>query len=215
VLPVLPTAPLRVRLGELAGSMLLSALFAGIAAVLLAALRLSDDVSTLGTMFFQTVAVCWAVLIPAKFWVSKSNDEWGRRLVLMACGALVGLGALWLDGWTPGQPQENGFITAGSQASSWHSNPVAVGAGLVSYFGLALGLLRWWKVADRRRGSWFSFFPVLATGIWALMLLVVWPAKDRPIGVAALILASMIVQWVSPWQPPPPPAPKRLKLRRV
>ena len=47
----------------------------------------------------------------------------------------------------------------------WLNNPVAVGAGLVSYFGLALGLLRWWKIADRRRGSWFSFFPVLATGI--------------------------------------------------
>jgi len=28
------------------------------------------------------------------------------------------------------------------------------------------------------------------------------------------VMASMIVQWVSPWQAPPPPAPKRLKLRR-
>jgi eukaryotic-like serine/threonine-protein kinase len=214
VIPVV--VPMRVKLGELAGSMLVSVAFAGIAAVLLAALRLSDDMSALATMFFQTVAVCWAVLIPSKFWSGKPNEEWARRLVLMACGAMVGLGALWLDGWTMHVPSVTTEVATDSAATnSWTQNPVAVGAGLISYFGLALGLLRWWKIADRRRGTWFSFFPVLATGVWALLLMVVWPWHGRPYGVAALILSSMIVQWVSPWQPPPPPTPRRLKLRRV
>jgi hypothetical protein len=214
VIPV--TIPMRVKLGELAGSMVVSVLFAGIAAVLLAALRLSDDIAALATMFFQTVAVCWAVLIPSKFWSGKTNDEWARRLVLMACGALVGIGALWLDGWTMHLPGANvDQVVDSLVSSSWMHNPVAVGAGLVSYFGLALGLLRWWKITDRRRGTWFSFFPVLATGVWALLLMVVWPWQGRPYGVAALILSSMIIQWVSPWQQPPPPTPRRLKLRRV
>src|SRR5262245_17391257 len=221
--PIIVTpVPFRVRVTELAGSMVLAVLFAGIASVLLAALNLSDNVAALGTMFFQTVAVCWAVLVPSKFWTSKPGDEWSRRLVLMACGAVVGLGALWLDGWTPGvhvTPADRAALQvdapSGSGVNWWTQNPVAVGAGLVSYFGLALGLLRGWKLTDRRRGSWFSFFPVLATGVWAMLLMLVWPWKDRPYGAAALILSSMIVQWVSPWQAPPPPTPRRLKLRRV
>jgi hypothetical protein len=215
VAPPMPV-PFRVRMTELAGSMVMAVLFAGIASVLLAALNLSDNMAALATMFFQTVAVCWAVLIPSKFWVQKTNDEWSRRLVLMACGAIVGLGALWLDGWTTAPAIATNISSPSSESSSWHNNPVAVGAGFVSFFGLALGLLRWWKVSDRRRGSWFSFFPVLATGVWGVLLtLVVWPWKDRPYGVAALILSSMIVQWVSPWTAPPPPTPRRLKLRRV
>ena len=32
---------------------------------------------------------------------------------------------------------------------------------------------------------------------------------------AAVVIASMIVQWVSPWQAPPPPLPKRLRVRRA
>jgi hypothetical protein len=215
-LPTLPVAiPLRVRLAELAGSMVASVVFAGIAAVLFAALRLNDDMTALATVFFETVAVCWAVLIPSKFWTGRPNEEWSRRLVLMACGATVGLGALWLDGWTMRLPGGATEVAAGTANSFWTQSPVSVGAGLISYFGLALGLLRWWKIADRRRSHWFSFFPVLATGIWALLLMVVWPFHDRAYGAAALVLSSMIVQWVSPWQPPPPPTIRRLKLRRV
>ena len=74
--------------------------------------------------------------------------------------------------------------------------------------------MRWWKLTDRRRKYWFSLFPVLASGFWALVLSFVWPWLDQPLyGAAALVTASMIVQWVSPWEPPPPPAPKRLRLR--
>ena len=44
-----------------------------------------------------------------------------------------------------------------------------------------------------------------------LILLLVWP---QPIhGAAALIVASVIVQLVSPWEEPPPPAAKRMRLR--
>jgi len=214
VLPALPV-PFRVKLSELATSMVLSVVFAGIAGVLLAALNVTDNIAA-PSIFFQTVAVCWAILVPAKFWTIKPGDEWGRRLVLMALGGAVGVGVLWLDGWVPGQLPNAGEVSTDSASTTLMRNPVAIGAGLVSFFGLALGLLRWWKIADRRRGAWFSFFPVLATGVvGALLFFVLWPWRDRPYGLAALILSSMIVQWVSPYQPPPPPAPRRLKLRRV
>jgi hypothetical protein len=55
----------------------------------------------------------------------------------------------------------------------------------------------------------------LTAGVLALLLLFVWPNVDRPYGAASLVLGSMIVQWVSPWQAPPPPSVKRLKLRRT
>jgi eukaryotic-like serine/threonine-protein kinase len=95
------------------------------------------------------------------------------------------------------------------------------GAGYLSYFGLALGVLRWWRMTDRRRKQWFSLFPVLAAGFWAFVLIGVWPKVDGPTfasatqGAAALVMASLIVQWVSPWEPPPPPLPRRLKWRHA
>jgi eukaryotic-like serine/threonine-protein kinase len=211
---VIPAVPFRAKLGELATSMTLSVLFAALATTLLAALRLSTDWNAIGTLFFLTVGVCWAVLIPSKFWSGKTSDEWTRRLILMFGGAMVGLGALWLDGWTPSIPGLTEVSVEPASSGLLPHNAIATGAGLISYFALALGLLRWWKVAERRRESWFSFFPVLATGIWALLLMLVWPWTQRPYGVAALVMASMIVQWVSPWQAPPPPMPRRMKLRR-
>jgi hypothetical protein len=214
-LTVVPALPFRTKLGELAASMALSVVFAALATTLLAALRLNTDWAAIGTLFFLTVGVSWTVLIPSKFWSGKTNDEWSRRLILMAGGAAVGLGALWLDGWTPNIPGLTEVSVEPATSGLLPHNAIATGAGLISYFALALGLLRWWKVADRRRDSWFSFFPVLATGIWALVLMMVWPWAQRPYGVASLVMASMIVQWVSPWQAPPPPAPRRMKLRRA
>jgi hypothetical protein len=211
VLPANGRWPFRLRLSELATSLLLSGILAGMASVLLAALNLSDDFVALGTIFFLTVGVCWSVLIPASLWTSRRGDDWGRRLVLMVFGTMVGLGAFWLDGWST----ELHWPASPTTLGNWLNNPIAVAAGFVSYFGLGLGLPRWWRIAERYRRSWFSFGPVITTMIWAFVLLIVWPWRERPYGLGALILGSMIVQWVSPWTPPPPPPPKRLRLRRV
>jgi hypothetical protein len=219
----LPALSFRERLGELAGSLAMSAVFALVTTTVLAALPLNTDQhrTDLFKLFFLTVGVSWAILIPTKIWSGKGGNEWLRRLVMASGGVLVGLLALWLDGWTP---QALGFTgIASPDAAPVQSLALATAAGFVSYFGLSLGLLRWWKAADRRRTSRFSFFPVLAAGVWAFLLLLVWPAGESKeyfalptyVGVASLVMASMIVQWVSPWEAPPPPAPRRLKLRRV
>lgn len=210
----LPALSLRDRLGELAGSMALSALFAVLTSTLWAAIGRTDDWVGLGSLFFLTVGVCWSVLIPSKYWSAPRGDEWGRRLVMMGCGALVGLLALWLDGWTPRMSDWTGS-TDGAGTLAANRDVLATGAGYISYFGLALGVLRWWRIAERRRDHWFSFFPVLSAGVWALVLLVIWPWPVLPYGAAALVMGSMIVQWVSPWQAPPPPLPRRMRLRRA
>ncbi|MFO0810626.1 MAG: serine/threonine-protein kinase [Gemmataceae bacterium] len=210
---VLPAAPISKRgfAGELAGSLAMASVLSALSTVLWAALLgTGNNAHLLGTLFFVTAGLSWAVLVPSKFWGLSRGDGWGRRLVLLVFGSLVGLGVLWLDGWSPHWPPKGDLTLI--RADNWG---VTSQAGYVAYFGLALAAMRWWRLADRRRKSWFSLFPVLSSGFWALVLSIVWPRLEQPslYGAAALVTASMIVQWVSPWEPPPPPSPKRLRLR--
>jgi hypothetical protein len=204
--------------------------------------RPGNRLELLGSLFFLTVAVSWAILLPTKFWEPHLRGAWiltrfrsrhgnaanengtglpptadgiGRRLCMAGLGLAIGLGVWWLDGWNVrwnadaaqiGPGETRGLILA-------DENGLSALAGYLSYFGLALGAVRWWRITDRRRKHWFSLFSVLAAGFWALLLLVFWPANTPMYGAAALVMASAIVQWVSPWEPPPPPPPKRLRLR--
>jgi hypothetical protein len=88
-----------------------------------------------------------------------------------------------------------------------------VAACYLAYFGLAFFILRWWKMADRRRPQRFSLYAVLAAGFWGYVLLLVWPPPSAPAGFVALVMASVIVQLVSPWEQPPPSRGRRLRLR--
>jgi hypothetical protein len=213
VVPVVQQS-FRGQVGELAGSMFLAVILSLLATLPWVSL-FEANLWLLGSLFFATVGVCWAVLIPTKFWGPASPGEGlGRRLCLAGLGLLLGLGALWLDGWHPKwdaalSPSDSpgfGLLDAAG---------LPVAAGYLTYFGLSLGAVRWWRMTDRRRKSWFSLFPILATGFWALLFgAIFWPNRDQPMfGAAALVMASAIVQWVSPWEPPPPPPPKRLRLR--
>jgi hypothetical protein len=230
-------APLsyRDRVAELCGSMVLAAVLAGLFSILLTAVVLSNNLTEIGVCFFLTVASSWAVLVPSKLWPVPGSDTWTRRGVMMVCGLLVGLVALWLDARpasslltmddadkeivAPGLAGEQAQHEPGSGhpviftiLSFNHDIPVA--ACYLSYFGLAFFVLRWWKMADRRRSQRFSLYPVLAAGFWAYVLLMLWPWVIHR-GVVALVMTSAIVQLVSPWEKPPPPRAKRLRLRYV
>ena len=43
----------------------------------------------LSTVFLLTVAACWAVLVPSKFWTERRGDAWARRIVMLILGGLV------------------------------------------------------------------------------------------------------------------------------
>jgi hypothetical protein len=207
---------------ELSGSLALTTLFAALAAALATTawgwagdeVRLADA----GQFFFLTVLVSWAVLIPAKFWAGKRGDSWYRRVILLVCGLLVGVGAMWLEGWLPRLPQPGMLGPNGESAVVSAIMPnTGIGhlAAYLSYFALTFFALRWWKMADPKRSSRFSFVPVLAAGFWCLLLSwVCWQAV--PLALVPTVAASVIVQLVSPFEPPPQPAAaRRLRLRQA
>ncbi len=81
--------------------MLLAVLFTGLGSVLWTAIirpKSGDVLLEMGTVFFPTVAACWAVLVPSKFWTERRGDSWLRRFALLLVGGIVGLGGWWLDG---------------------------------------------------------------------------------------------------------------------
>jgi hypothetical protein len=229
----------RGRLAELCGAMAVAALLAGVLAILWTALIRGQSVLQIGTCFFLTVASSWAVLAVAKLWPTREEDSWARRTCMMVLGLLVGIQAMWLDGRKlddlaapkpsdlgpfvrprqadaneeedRSQPRRRGFV--GGLFGASQGLPVA--ACYLSYFGLAFFALRWWRMADRRRPQRFGLFPVLSAGFWAFVLLFLWPKQVMPYGVVALVMTAAIVQLVSPWDQPPPPRAKRLRLRYV
>jgi hypothetical protein len=218
VLNALPAYSLRDKVGELSGSMALTALFAGLAALLWA--RLSDLHGVeVGTLFFLMVGTCWAILVPAKFWTSRRGDSWTRRIVMMVFGAGVGLGALWLEGKVamPADPVITAQAGGGPVSLFPSGESLPKLAGYLGYFALAFFALRWWKMTDRRRSQRFSFGPILATAFWSLLLTLLWRDAWQELwrGPVVLMFSAAIVQLVSPWEAPLPPAPRRMRLRAV
>src|SRR5262249_13443697 len=99
---VLPAPTLRGQVAELCGSLALAAVLAVVSTTLWTALAPNAVARpNIYQAYFLPVATCWAVLVPAKFWNNRRGDSWARRLLMMALGVLVGLGAIWLDGWVP------------------------------------------------------------------------------------------------------------------
>ncbi len=221
--PPLTASPVTIRsqIAELCGSLVMATLLSALACTIWAAVGRIDQMSTVGSGFFLTVAACWAVLIPAKIWDGREGDSSVRRIVMMLLGILVGAGALWLDhgktGFSPTSWTIGGQSPAGRPGVVPHPQGISVAAGYLSYFGLAFFALRWWKMAERQRPQRFSFGPVLATGFWAFALLLLFvfvgTLPEAPQGMLPLLITSAVVQIVSPWQQPPPPITKRMRLR--
>jgi eukaryotic-like serine/threonine-protein kinase len=206
---VLPVRTFQSQVAELCGSLVLAVIMAGLGSLLWTSVG-NNTASTneLFASFYLTVATCWAIIIPAKFWSQNKGDSWSRRLVMMALGIGVGFAALWLDGWTPHLPLKGLRPSAETELAS---GGIPHLAGYISYYALGFFALRWWKLAERRRPHRFSFAPIMAAGFWGMALLLVWNEPWR--GTLVLASSAAIVQLVSPWQPPPPKPARRVRLR--
>ncbi|HEY7308811.1 MAG TPA: serine/threonine-protein kinase [Gemmataceae bacterium] len=225
VLTALPAVSRRAQLMELCGSMLLAVLFTGLGTVLWTAIIHPERDKVLlemGRVFFPTVLASWAVLVPSKFWTERRGDSWLRRFVLLLIGGVVGLGCLWLDGGSldltyrgraslASTPTQSGT----EASSSGHKGVNLTGeASYFGFYGLAFFAMRWWRMTARRRIHRFSFAPILGAGFWGLVLtLLIYKFTSTSPGLLVLVMTAAIVQLVSPWEQPPAPASKRLRLR--
>ncbi len=218
VLPVGPSG--RARVAELASSMLVAAVIAGLAAMVWWAIDRTRPIEEFGATLYLLVLTTWAVLVPAKLWEPRRGDPWLRRGAMLLLGMSVGLAAAWLNGWS--LPRSS--LETPSAALIFGEGPSgALTARLfayISYFGIVFFAMRWWKLAERTRSRRFSFFPVFLTALLAYLLVpVLWPDlrhAHSPLdlqGPIILTLAAAIVQLVSPWEAPPPKPIRRVRLR--
>ncbi len=199
--PVPPELPgARVRVGELASSMLMAAPLAAMLAVPLASLLLGVDVvdqpERVAFLFGMSLLGTWGLLIPSRLFEGRRLDPVTRRTIYTGLGALVGLAgwglASWLDLGT--LPRWDMPI---DEAQMDRSNPLA----FAGYFAL-LGLLAGWPgVTARDRSSRLRLVPIARAGLVAAALGVVWPFP-QPWGLGIAALTAVVAQSVSPWSEP-------------
>jgi len=208
-----PTAPTQTPFVELAGALLYSALLCGVGSLALSTLLGDGDWSFLARMFFPSVLCSWLVLAVCKRWSQPMEESVARRLTLLSLGLLLGLVAMWLDGFPLPWPHEGGDARVPSTDAIEHTLPKL--GRYLGYFGLLFLLLRWWKLTELRRTQRFNVQAVVATAIWAGVLLLLLPRmelKAMSLFFAPPVLASVIVQVVSPWEKRAPARSKRLRL---
>lgn len=208
----------RDRLTDLTGAMVKAPLFAALALVPYAVIAPAHSWESAGRFFLVTVLLCWAMLVGGSGVSHRAPDAWSRRLRMAALGLLVGVVAFWVDGWSlprPGSdqlPSDQTYPAAILQAA-----PEAVSAGTryLLYFGGVLGIGRWWRAVARDRKDRFSLFPGIVAAFWGLLLAFLWPWQSGAVwaGAIPLVLAALVVQAASPWDPAPLPAPKKLRYR--
>ncbi|MDR3632601.1 MAG: serine/threonine-protein kinase [Isosphaeraceae bacterium] len=203
--PVLPGA--RIRVAELATSMLWAAPFVALLAVPVGALLgidLTAQPQQLAYLAGMALLGVWGVLIPAKAMEGRKIDSTTRRLVFLGVGVALGAIGLGLTEWvrvglTPGSALRDLHLDsrAVDQIADWFERG-NLPLRHLSYFGILYAVNGWWKLAARDRKARFRVWPTLvATGIGAI-LLPFWPYA-QPEGVAVTALIAVVTQLVSPW----------------
>ncbi|HKI21649.1 MAG TPA: serine/threonine-protein kinase, partial [Isosphaeraceae bacterium] len=189
--PALPSG--RVRIAELAGSMLWAApLLALLAVPATAILGIDPSASPQQVAYLYGMALLgtWITLIPSKVLETRVVDGTMRRVIALAAGLVVGAIAIALA-----HSLQLRFGTSHQFFEQPKNLEVVYFSGL---YALTAG---WSSLTRRDRQSRFGFWPILVTTLCAALLIPVWP-YERPDGIAIAALIATAVQLVSPWSEP-------------
>jgi hypothetical protein len=206
--------PLRGKIQELVGSMLLAAVFAAIAAGI-APLFLNQGSASEDFSMYLWLAIIgtigsWSVMIPAKFTEGKLEDQVPMRLTLLLLGALVGFiswllaQSLLLNSASWGDPLsiDKGFLS--NELLNWPrpgTDMISSPAYYIAYFAFLFLLPRWWRQTEFTRSSRMSLWWVVVCVGWGWLLHFFW-WFPQPQGMMAAGVIALATQLASPWMPP-------------
>ena len=186
--PPLPSN--RVRVAELAGSMLWAAPLLALLAVLAATflgIDLAGQTQQLAYLYTMSLMGTWLVLIPNKLLETRKVDGTTRRLIALATGlTLGGAGIALARILQVGLDPQHQFLDRTRNLE-------------LVYFGTLYTVMGGWlSLTARERISRFRIIPILGTGFVSASLIPLWPyVRQDGIAIAALVVTT--VQLVSPW----------------
>lgn len=210
---------IRQRASSLFGTLLTSAVVAGVTALIASMFvaQASGSAEVSIWMVLVTTLASWAVITPAKLTEGRFEDQAPMRFIMLISGALLGLAAyviaqiLMLDlpvtrDFVPG-PNDTLFgelfgWRGGQLDHGYRSGSVALPLTMfASYFTILMVGLRWWRHADYTRNSRVSLWSIAVCGAasWGLSLITWFP---QPVGMIVVMATAFTVQLTSHWMPP-------------
>ncbi|HEY3394259.1 MAG TPA: serine/threonine-protein kinase, partial [Lacipirellulaceae bacterium] len=208
--------PLREKVSELMGSMMLAALVSAVAAFIGPMLLGSQPPSDRWAMHLWLMTIgtlgSWAILIPGKFAEARLEDQVPIRITLLAFGALVGI-AGWFVGDTlflksPGwdEPLDANWGLVSHEMLRWTTARPGEGfaptlAMYMSFFAFLFLVPRWWRQAEYTREKRISFWWVAVCVFWAWVVHLFW-WFPQPTGMMVAGVIATATQLASPWMPP-------------
>jgi serine/threonine protein kinase len=209
----LAAKPLREKLTELVGSMLVAAVFAALAAGVgpLLSIQAPASMNLSWYLWLATVGTIgsWAVIVPAKFAEGRIEDQVPMRLTLLLLGALVGVAAWYLANslllTTPtfGEPVSvnEGLLSNGMLNWPKSTNERIFPVYYIAYFAFLFLLPGWWRQTEFTRTRRMSLWTVIVCVGWAWLLHIFW-WFPQPAGMMAAGVIALSTQLASPWMPP-------------
>jgi serine/threonine protein kinase len=206
--------PFRDKFSELVGSMLLSAVFAAVAACI-APLLMSQQPASEGMAMYMWLAIVgtigsWAIIVPSKFAEGRLEDQVPMRLTLLLLGALLGAAAWFFastlllspPNWGDPVSIDRGLLS--NEMLKWPRGQGEEGispAYFIAYFAFLFLLPRWWRQTEFTRSGRVSLWWVVASVGYAWLLHFFW-WFPQPAGMMAAGVIAISTQLASPWMPP-------------
>jgi serine/threonine protein kinase len=199
--------PLRQRLAELVGALLVSAVVALTVCVVVVLLRSWQNnppgVEHCAWLALMSIAGSWAVLLPAKVWEGTRGEPILRRFLMMILG--LGLGVLafalaehFLVRWPVEAAMPRAVRHLPANFYGEDGRPLAM--AYLAVFGTLYLVMRWWRQADPLRRTRLSLWAVFVTLAVAAFVSGIWQFPAPWFMLTALTI-SISVQLASPWVP--------------
>lgn len=201
--------PAAMRASELSGSMLLSAIVAGVLCLVMFIVggrRLDGNINAwieLTWLSVSCITGAWLVLTMGKFWEGSEGESIRRRFAMLVAGLGIGLMSFVACQYLTLETLASADL---ARQVSAHDMPSAMYAAdgspllpaYLAYFGGMMVLLPWWKQVDPLRRTRFSLMSTGWCVLWAWILNMFLPFP-QPWGVLAAATISVAVQLSAPW----------------